>query len=929
MKKILIFATFIFPLALSLIVFPEVPHTVLAQTISIPWDEVRALYGDTIAQNARRMVEEEGTSPLLIRELDKWTGAIHFEYKLPSNIPTGNVNIWVYDPTTNTVTWSGPGPAPYSPEEALQKIQQYNSSGPQNPFTPQPSGTTQQISLLANNQKNIYVYVGDTINYTWQGPDGAGYTYSSTYTADAPDNCPGGIMQQGEIKPWVANTEQGSTSAQVQQCQAGRTYTITYTASNSSGTVVKDSVIVNVLTGQRPISQNLNQNTVNQYNPFDTSAYTGRTTIPGVTDRTQTTPQTTSQTQTPQNSLNSLTDSLNRVNSVLQSISNLDSNTQRSIIQLVQQFINSLRDLLTNLANQSNQQGGSVSGSTPTPNQTTQQISLLANGQTYLVASPGETITYTWRAPSGSGYTYSSTYIADAPDNCPGGIWQQGETKPWVANTAQGSETAQVQQCQAGRTYTITYTVKNSAGRIIDSTSITVRISNISSSTPPINQQISLLANGQTYLVVNPGETITYTWKAPSGSGYTYSSTYTSDAPDNCMGGITKLGEVKPWVANTEQGSNSAVVQQCQAGRTYTITYTVKNSAGANIAQTSIIIKVLNNQSQINNKDKIGVYFWGGNLQSSSNYLQDGINLAKRIGTKTIRIAISSKDMPLYKLSNQCSSDSLAQMAKNFENLFKDSQFDTIIITAYDQTGLSCSGKKYLDPSFYTSENIQKMKQEYKDLANYLGQNFPNKKFIIANWESDNDIYCGAAYGFNPSGNQCDYRNSIEAFKKFISVRTEAIKESNQPNVFSGVEFNIVNYLKDNNLPSTLYDVIPYVPADYYLYSAYESINNLYKDNGTNLLNSDILKIKQVLSNSGKNQNNLIIGEYGFGSGDSAQNKNLLSKATETFLNDGSIQYAIIWNLLNSGGPFGLFDGQENFTSQGDYIRQVLEENNQ
>jgi hypothetical protein len=351
----------------------------------------------------------------------------------------------------------------------------------------------------------------------------------------------------------------------------------------------------------------------------------------------------------------------------------------------------------------------------------------------------------------------------------------------------------------------------------------------------------------------------------------------------------------------------------------------VKDSTGTPVVSTSITVRVLNNQSQINNRNKIGVYFWGGDLRLSSNYLQDGINLAKRIGAKIIRIAISSKDMPLYKLSNQCSSDSLVQMAKNFENLFKDSQFDTIIITGYDQTGLPCSGKKYLDSSFYTTENIQKMKQEYKDLANYLGQNFPNKKFIITNWESDNDIYCGTAYGFNPSRNQCDYRNSIEAFKKFISVRTEAIKESNQPNVFSGVEFNIVNYLKDNNLPSTLYDVIPYVPADYYLYSSYESINNLYKDNGINLLNSDISKIKQVLSNSGKNQNNLIIGEYGFGSGDREQNKNLLSKATETFLNDGSIQYAIIWNLLDVGGNFGLFDERMNLTSQGNYIREVLE----
>jgi uncharacterized membrane protein YgcG len=49
-----------------------------------------AKYGQTSADNARAMVES-GVSPLLIRELDQWTGAVHYEYGLPA--PTGNVNV--------------------------------------------------------------------------------------------------------------------------------------------------------------------------------------------------------------------------------------------------------------------------------------------------------------------------------------------------------------------------------------------------------------------------------------------------------------------------------------------------------------------------------------------------------------------------------------------------------------------------------------------------------------------------------------------------------------------------------------------------------------------------------------------------------------------------------------------------------------------
>ena len=334
-------------------------QNVLAQTINIPWDEVRALYGDRVAENARRMVEQ-GTSPLLIRELDKWTGQIHFEYKLPGG-STGNVNIWVYDPQTGQVSWSGPGPAPYSPEEALAKIQRdlqgYNVTDPGDASNPSLQNTTQQISFLANNQKNLTVYPGDIINYTWVGPTGEGYTYSSYYTIDGQDNCGWGI-QPGETKPWIANTQQGNSSAQVQQCQAGRTYTITYAAKDSSGRTIQTSVVVRVLSGQRP--------------------------------------------------------------------------------------------------------------------QTTQQISFLANNQKNLTVYPGDIINYTWVGPTGEGYTYSSYYTIDGQDNCGWGI-QPGETKPWIANTQQGNSSAQVQQCQAGRTYTITYAAKDSSGRTIQ-TSVVVRV---------------------------------------------------------------------------------------------------------------------------------------------------------------------------------------------------------------------------------------------------------------------------------------------------------------------------------------------------------------------------------------------------------------------------------------------------------------------
>lgn len=82
--------------------------------------------------------------------------------------------------------------------------------------------------------------VGETISYAWSS-NGA-ISASSDYTADAPDNCPGGILSQGEVKPWIASTLYGNSSATVQECQAWRTYTINYKVKNASGGELTKSI---------------------------------------------------------------------------------------------------------------------------------------------------------------------------------------------------------------------------------------------------------------------------------------------------------------------------------------------------------------------------------------------------------------------------------------------------------------------------------------------------------------------------------------------------------------------------------------------------------------------------------------------------------------------------------------------------------------
>ena len=451
--------------------------------------------------------------------------------------------------------------------------------------TPTPT-STQQISLLANGQTSLLAYPGETITYTWRAPSGPGYTYSSTYTSDAPDNCPGGIIRQGEIKPWVANTQQGSTSAVVQQCQAGRTYTITYMVKDSTGTpVVSTSITVRVGTGTRTSTTTVTTPRPTEYNP-SRPGFTGATTIPGVTDRPRTTSQTQNQTQ--QNNLNSLVDSINRINSVLQSISNLDSNTQRSIIELIQRFINSLRDLLTNLINQANQPGGaggsggagigsggsSTSTPTSTPTSTTPITSTSTLGQfRYLKIDAikaaswvafreievydqnGQKINLVNAKGSSGSWVPQNSGPEKAIDGNPNTAWNAGETNPecmvnygpscpnssrnaWiVVDLGSSKQVSKIRVLEMGdqTSSTLKFYVSNDdrsynyvgefSGAVRDNTWIEYPTPQ---STPQLS--VSLTVNGRKEVEIWPGEIAIIEWSATGTGGTFYSFSLEEDS---------------------------------------------------------------------------------------------------------------------------------------------------------------------------------------------------------------------------------------------------------------------------------------------------------------------------------------------------------------------------------------------------------------
>lgn len=319
----------------------------------------------------------------------------------------------------------------------------------------------------------------------------------------------------------------------------------------------------------------------------------------------------------------------------------------------------------------------------------------------------------------------------------------------------------------------------------------------------------------------------------------------------------------------------------------------------------------------------IGVYYWGGLIEGTSpaGMFTKSREMVSDLGLGTVRIALSAKSDMDYDLSNSCiNSFTLAKLASraDFKAVLADPNFSTVIITAYDGASFpDCQTHHYLNPAFFTTANTSRIENEYTDLANFLKQF--DKTFIINTWESDNELYCGYAYGATP-GSCPGIEEKIEAYTQWVRARTDGIRAAGAGNVFSAMEFANVHSLEDQGMPSSLNNIVPAVDVDYYSYSSYESINV-----STERTADDIDYIRGKLSSYGKDPGSLFLGEIGFDAlsfGQEASAERLygvLNVAREK-----NIPYAIVWNLIDNPG-FGVYDSRGELTGYGQAITRAPE----
>ncbi|HEY1241335.1 MAG TPA: hypothetical protein VGF16_12310 [Bryobacteraceae bacterium] len=313
-----------------------------------------------------------------------------------------------------------------------------------------------------------------------------------------------------------------------------------------------------------------------------------------------------------------------------------------------------------------------------------------------------------------------------------------------------------------------------------------------------------------------------------------------------------------------------------------------------------------------------------------------------QLGGSVARITVSARAVVDYQTGEACSPDfSLlgALQTPDLVRALSNRQISTFIFTLYDDLTFGCDSQRYFDPSFYSPENTAALVGEYADLTLFLVRNYPDKRFILDNWESDNAIFCGAAYSYATDPQvrtRCDSNypawfgvaspaEGLRGLRLWLEARAAGVQEGLRLAAAQGLpggsvqlaaEMNIVRALRDHGLPSVLYDVLPGLAVDYVSYSAYESIN------GPNPVAQLLADLDTIRSVSGLP---VIIGEFGFPRAarpDAVTVNNTVVNAAAAW----GVDYAVAWNLFDQSPTedFGLFDLDGQPTPLAPYFFQLF-----
>ena len=291
-------------------------------------------------------------------------------------------------------------------------------------------------------------------------------------------------------------------------------------------------------------------------------------------------------------------------------------------------------------------------------------------------------------------------------------------------------------------------------------------------------------------------------------------------------------------------------------------------------------------------KTKLGICHWSSLYNFNNDLLIRGTNKIKSMNCDYIKLYIGRKSIKTYNLSNIEKDSNLSQLINHPSYKFAINNFSTIVFIALSTVG---NNSKYWRYKYTTKDAHDEYNEMYK-FCYRLSLDYPNKNFIIQNWESD---WCIT----DKKG--IDYTDNMI---RWLNTRGDAVRACGSDNLKYAVEVNHVKKTLLLNQQSALTKLFPAVKVDYISYSAYDSQFDHLED-CINLIK--------------KYNDDVYIGEFGVDQ-NICHDKDVetLIKHVNEIASKTKCSMAFIWQLYNNerGKMFGLYDNKDTLTSAGTHF---------
>lgn len=315
-----------------------------------------------------------------------------------------------------------------------------------------------------------------------------------------------------------------------------------------------------------------------------------------------------------------------------------------------------------------------------------------------------------------------------------------------------------------------------------------------------------------------------------------------------------------------------------------------------------------------------GICHWGGNYKITNDpHLVDGAKSIINMGSKIIKVYIGNKFVENYGGKSDWSFFKHQRKPKSLLDLIKlepyqkvlQLPFETIVLVAFS---MFSNDDDYWKKTNMSLDHISNEENEFKELAMYLNQNFPHKKFILQNWESDNAVFLEGDIPENKSHNYIF--SLLTNLKILIESRKNGIDRAQNgkvKNVFSAIEINMVRIAQEKGLFRIVNTILPHIPIDYVSYSCYDSIN---ADTLSKKPFLDCVEYIREQTKEHRNPPKIYIGEWGLPlkKVENSIAKVVVDNALQSFI-ESQIEFHLYWQIYdNEDIGFYLIEPNGNFS---------------